>query len=590
MARRAARLLPVLLLLALVPDTSDARKARKQRARPAPTAAAMRKMQSAVMASCSETMTAPPTACLDACTALVDAGDQASDSPMGVSCLSLLGNALYQSEVMSKNWEGDGTPRQQQFLSYYSRLLERHADQAGPVMQQAQMHVIIGDIYRVQERFVEAYHHFDAASAKLAVDDPEEVSTDATRQGLYRHIRHERLLCLTYEGRYVDALPLYVDTYRHKHGPAWSEDVAEPIDAALVSLEAQKGMQGIDDPTVVSRYKIMHDIEQIEHLGAKGALPADLAEQAAEGLRAAHRMTAGKPDDSLPFKASPSLIESMNSHVLWLNRNLHEPHEELLKRLDVAVNPELDTDQIEKDYHANGVGMTYIDDFVTPEALVKIRTFCEDATIWHETKDGYLAAWMADGFHGELLFQIAEEMRARFPTIFKDHQLGQMWAFKYNSNNTGPASRGVKIHADMAAVNVNFWVTPDDAVIDKESGGLIVYEDEASAGTDFFGYNSEASEGAMKELVSVTRGSAAQRNSSQAVRRSRSTAAARRLVNANRVSCVVCAPQVKDSPQYKVPYKENRLVLFNSSEHHATRHTALQVAYIASDCAALLLC
>jgi hypothetical protein len=32
---------------------------------------------------------------------------------------------------------------------------------------------------------------------------------------------------------------------------------------------------------------------------------------------------------------------------------------------------------------------------------------------------------MADGFHGDLLFQIAEEMRERFPSIFKDHQLGQ---------------------------------------------------------------------------------------------------------------------------------------------------------------------
>ena len=131
------------------------------------------------------------------------------------------------------------------------------------------MHVLIGDIYRVQERFVEAYHHFDAASAKLAVDDPESISTDPTRQGLYRHIRHERLLCLTYEGRYADALPLYVDTYRHKHGPAWADDLSEPIDASLVSLEEQKGMQGIDDPTLISRYKMMHDIEQLEHLAAK---------------------------------------------------------------------------------------------------------------------------------------------------------------------------------------------------------------------------------------------------------------------------------------------------------------------------------
>jgi hypothetical protein len=119
------------------------------------------------------------------------------------------------------------------------------------------------------------------------------------------------------------------------------------------------------------------------------------------------------------------MIGTMNKHVRWLNRNMYEPHDNLLKRLDTAVNPELDVKKIEQDYHSNGVGMTYIDNFVTPEALVKIRTFCEDATIWHEAKDGYLAAWMADGFHGDLLFQIAEEMRERFPSIFKHHQLGQ---------------------------------------------------------------------------------------------------------------------------------------------------------------------
>ena len=423
---RGAGLLAMgLLVLALVPNASDARKARKQRTRPAPSGLELRKMQNAVMKACSETMTVPPKECVDACTTLVDAGDEGSSSPMGGSCLGLLGNSLYQAHVMGKTWEGDGTAKQQAFLTYYSMLLDRHPDQAGSIIQQSQMHVLIGDIYRVQERFVEAYHHFDAASAKLAVDDPESISTDPTRQGLYRHIRHERLLCLTYEGRYADALPLYVDTYRHKHGPAWADDLSEPIDASLVSLEEQKGMQGIDDPTLISRYKMMHDIEQLEHLAAKGALPATVAGQAADDLRAAYHMTAAHSDDSLPFKASTSLIETMNKHVLWLNRNLYEPHDDLLKRLPTAVNPELDVEKIEKDYHSNGVGMTYIDDFVTPEALLNIRTFREDATIWHETKDGYLAAWMADGFHGELLFQIATEMRERFPSIFKDHQLGQ---------------------------------------------------------------------------------------------------------------------------------------------------------------------
>ena len=34
---------------------------------------------------------------------------------------------------------------------------------------------------------------------------------------------------------------------------------------------------------------------------------------------------------------------------------------------------------------------------------------------------------------------------------------------------------GIGVHADNAAVNLNFWVTPDDANLDPSSGGLVVY-------------------------------------------------------------------------------------------------------------------
>lgn len=34
---------------------------------------------------------------------------------------------------------------------------------------------------------------------------------------------------------------------------------------------------------------------------------------------------------------------------------------------------------------------------------------------------------------------------------------------------------GIRVHADVASVNLNFWVTPDDANLDPSSGGLVVY-------------------------------------------------------------------------------------------------------------------
>jgi len=49
-----------------------------------------------------------------------------------------------------------------------------------------------------------------------------------------------------------------------------------------------------------------------------------------------------------------------------------------------------------------------------------------------------------------------------------------MWAYKCDQNLSG-----LNKHANYAAVKINFWISPDDANIDPESGGLVVYKDEA---------------------------------------------------------------------------------------------------------------
>jgi len=81
-------------------------------------------------------------------------------------------------------------------------------------------------------------------------------------------------------------------------------------------------------------------------------------------------------------------------------------------------------------------------------------------------------------FHGQAL-----------PEIFSDHPLQQMWAYKYDSN----ISSGIKVHADEAAVNVNFWITPDEANIGTEQenngGGLRVYFKDAPASWNFSHFN-----------------------------------------------------------------------------------------------------
>lgn len=164
-----------------------------------------------------------------------------------------------------------------------------------------------------------------------------------------------------------------------------------------------------------------------------------------------------------------------------------------------------------------------IDDFLNPEALAALRKFCLESTIWRQSfPGGYLGSLPEHGFAVPLLAQLTEELSDAYPTIFASHPLLQLWAFKY-----GPGPAGIRLHADFAAVNVNFWITPDDANKDPESGGLVIWDKAAPADWDFKKYNND--EKAMRAFLA--------------------SAGARAI---------------------KVPYRSNRAVIFDSNLFHET--------------------
>ena len=90
------------------------------------------------------------------------------------------------------------------------------------------------------------------------------------------------------------------------------------------------------------------------------------------------------------------------------------------------------------------------------------------------------------GFACPLLAQIAGELAQAYPAIFQDHPLLFAWAFKYQQGMSG-----TRVHADFAAVNVNFWLTPDEANLDPESGGLLVWDKAAPPEWDFAKFNGD---------------------------------------------------------------------------------------------------
>jgi tetratricopeptide (TPR) repeat protein len=151
-----------------------------------------------------------------------------------------------------------------------------------------------------------------------------------------------------------------------------------------------------------------------------------------------------------------------------------------------AVNP-ANAEDVAIRWRQSDPPIVVIDDLLTEEALEGLRRFCRGSTMWRRPyRNGYLGAMPETGFACPLLAQIADELRDVFPTVIGDHGLRRTWGFKYDSSLTG-----IPMHADQAAVNVNFWIAPKDASLDSASGGLVVWDVKAPLDWDFARYNAD---------------------------------------------------------------------------------------------------
>jgi len=234
-------------------------------------------------------------------------------------------------------------------------------------------------------------------------------------------------------------------------------------------------------PAFVTKARIKHDFEQLEYMAEHVPSPPIPPEYRSALTTLYQRLSQSSPD-SIFLKLTP---QDQNQIAPSFNRLLYVRH---TPRLDIpAVNPKLDVSAIETRYFSTKPEAMFVDDLLTEQALTHIRSFCLESTIWkRDYQNGYSGTFLANGFASPLLLQIAEELRIRFPKIFQHHQLQQAWAFKHDS-----ALRGLNMHADAAAVNVNFWITPNEANRNPESGGLVVWDKEAPDAWDFAAYNDQ---------------------------------------------------------------------------------------------------
>jgi len=234
-------------------------------------------------------------------------------------------------------------------------------------------------------------------------------------------------------------------------------------------------------PAFVTKARIKHDFEQLQYV-AEHVPSLSIPHEYRSALTTLSQRLSQSSPESIFLKLTP---QDQNQIAPSFNRLLYVRR---TPRLDIpAVNPKLDVSAIETRYFSTKPEAMFLDDLLTEQALTHIRAFCLESTIWkRDYQNGYIGTFLANGFACPLLLQIAEELRTRFPNIFQHHQLQQAWSFKHDS-----ALRGLNMHADAAAVNVNFWVTPDEANRNPESGGLVVWDKEAPDHWDFAAYNDQ---------------------------------------------------------------------------------------------------
>ena len=303
------------------------------------------------------------------------------------------------------------------------------------------------------------------------------------------------------------------------------------------SLQLKRGTTPVDLNNkifrTISKAKIDHDIEQFEYLAASGCDIKKFRELATLYKTVSSEINCTLDTDILP-------LSDKHQHLLGdtYNRPIHILEAPALEK--PAIGDSLDVNKITEDYFEHEFGLTYIDDFLRPTALESLRKFLLGSTIWFDFfhDGGYMGAYLNDGLASPLILQIADDLRKKLPKIFKNHQLTQLWAYKYDSRacEKNNSFTGIKAHADFAAVNVNFWITPKSANLDPSSGGLVVYNAEAPLEWDFKSYN----------------------NNDEKIREE-----------------ILKCGQKKTI----VPYNENRAVIFNSNLFHETDNIDFKDGY-----------
>ena len=270
----------------------------------------------------------------------------------------------------------------------------------------------------------------------------------------------------------------------------------------------------------ISKARIKHDIEQFQYLASLRSEQSEDFDKIAKLYTALESEVDWPSESHVPVALTEDQRQRIRSSY---SIPLHLASAERVS--GSTLNENLNISGIAARYTESSPNLVVIDDFLTPSALSILQRFLLESTIWfHFKENGYIGAHLDDGLACPLLLEIAEDLRQTFSSIFQNHKLLRLWAYKYDSQRPG-----INVHADDAAVNVNFWVTPNSANLDPDSGGLVLYHKAAPEDWPYDVNYTGDNTGHIEKYL-----------------------------------------EAQNSDKTIIPYAENRAIIFNSSLFHET--------------------
>ena len=275
------------------------------------------------------------------------------------------------------------------------------------------------------------------------------------------------------------------------------------------SVPSVETMKNMSDKRIIKTL-IVHEFEQIRHIDTDedGIRNMKISQEFYDRLQ------------KLTFRAPDEYTDDDYAFISDIHKIKYNKPPKVKENY---INKNLDTDKIENEYTSSNPEIVVIDNFLSQEFLEELRVFFRCSNIFkYPYPRGYIGAFLGKGMANRALLEFSTELKNSFKKIFLNYHLSQAWAFKYDSKRDG-----IGIHADDARVNVNFWITDDTANLDSESGGMIVWKKTPNENASFQEYNSPHAKEKMES-------------------------------------------DVKDVDFIRVPYKSNRVVVFNSKLYHVT--------------------